>query len=136
MKASLVVESRELTLDELSAAMGRRPDSGYDRGSLAPVSRAPRQWASWAMNLVWPPGLHGGTEGLAAAIESLEPRLAERAASLAERGCEVVISVRQELADRPESVGLNLTPAAVRWMAAAGAALAVDQYVDSENEPP
>ncbi len=129
IKASLVVESRELTLAEISAALARRPDSGYDRGSLAPVTKTPRQWTSWAMDLVWPDGVHGGTDGLASAIESLGQPLAERATQLAEQGCNVVISVCQELADAPGSVGLNLTPAAVRWIAAAGAAVAVDQYV-------
>lgn len=134
LKAALVVQSRELALDEISAAMARQPDSGYDRGSLAPVSKAPRQWTSWSIELAWPPGVHGGTEGLAVAIESLGQSLAERSAMLAERGCDVVISVHQELANTPESVGLNLTPAAIRWMAAAGAAVAVDQYVDCGDE--
>lgn len=133
LKAALVVQSRELALAEISAAMARQPDSGYDRGSLAPVSKTPRQWTSWSIDLEWPPDVHGGTEGLAIAIESLDQSLAERLARLAGRGCEVVISVHQELADRPESVGLNLTPAAVRWMAAAGAAVAVDQYVDCSD---
>lgn len=81
------------------------------------------------MELSWPSGVHGGTEGLAIAIESLGQPLAERAARLAEQGCDVVISVHQELADVPESVGLNLTPAAISWVASAGAAVAVDQYV-------
>lgn len=136
LNAALVVQSRELALDEISAAMGRQPDAGYDRGSLASVSKAPRPWASWSIQLEWPPGVHGGTEGLAIAIESLGQALAERSARLCERGCDVVISVCQELDDTPASVGLNLTPAAVRWLADAGAAVAVDQYVDCGDRAP
>ena len=134
IKASLVIESRELTLAEISDVMARQPDQGYDRGSLAPVRQVPREWTSWSAELTLPPGAHGGTEGLTTAIESLGQPLAERAAKLASRGCEVLASVHQELADTPESLGLHLTPAAIRWLADARAAVSVDQYVDSGSE--
>lgn len=130
IKAALVVQSRDLTLAEISEVMARQPDEGYDRGSLAPVRKVPREWTCWSTKLAWSPAVHGGTEGLAAAIEALGHPLAERAASLVAQGCEVLVSVYQELADTPESHGLQLTPGAIRWMAAAGAAIDVDQYVD------
>lgn len=130
IKASLVVQSRELTLADISKAMGRLPDDGYDRGSLAPVRRFPRQWTSWSAELAWSHDVHGGTEGLATAIEGLGQQLAERAAMLTLRGCDVVISVHQELTDTPESLGMHLTSGAIRWLATAGAALDIDQYLD------
>lgn len=134
VKAWLVIESRELTLAEISDVMERQPDQGHDRGSLAPVRKVPRERTSWSAELTWPRDTHGGTEGLTTAIESLGQPMAERAGKLASRGCEIVVSVHQELADTPESLGLYLTPAAIRWLADAGAAVSVDQYIDSEAE--
>jgi hypothetical protein len=136
IKAALVVQSRELSLDQISAVMARRPDSGYERGSLSPVGKVPRAATSWSLELDWPRETHGGTEGLAAAIESLGRSVAEHAATLAAQGCDVVVSVCQELADDPASVGLHLTPEAIKWLAMAGATVDVDQYVESETEAP
>lgn len=130
IKAALVVQSRDLTLAQISEAMVREPDAGYDRGSLSPVRNVPRQWASWSMELALPNGVHEGTSGLAVAIESLGEPLARQAAKLVSRGCDVVVSVHQELADGPECRGLHLTVGAIRWMSVAGASLDVDQYVD------
>ncbi|MCX6405287.1 MAG: DUF4279 domain-containing protein [Propionibacteriales bacterium] len=132
IKASFAIESRELTLDEISAAMAREPDRGFERGSVGPSSTWTRDWTSWSMELQLPRDIHAGTEGLTTAIASLGTPMAERAATLAAKGCEVVLSVHQELADRPEDTGLNLDSAAIRWLAAAGAVLSVDQYVATE----
>lgn len=129
VKASLVVQSREFTLAEISALMAREPDQGHDRGSLAPVRGVPREWSTWSLELQWPRDLHAGTAGLAFAIEALGPELAERAGQLAARGCDVVVSVRQELADVPTSLGLHLTSGAIRWLALAGADIDIDQYL-------
>jgi hypothetical protein len=133
IKAALAVQSHELSLAEISAVMGREPDDGYDRGSLSPVGGMPRLWASWSMDLNLSSAAHIGTMGLTAAIESLGELIAKRTAALAARGCDVVISVCQEIADDPNSVGLHLSPAAIRWMAAAGVAIDIDQYVDGES---
>jgi hypothetical protein len=130
IKAVLVVQSLALTLAEVSEAMGQQPDEGYDKGSLAAVRQAPRNWTLWSMELAWPHTAHGGTEGLSSAIESLGQPLAERAAKLASQGCDVLVSIHQEVTGAPESVGLHLTSRAIEWMAVAGAALDVDQYVD------
>ncbi len=130
LRASLVVQSRELTLAEISAPMGRQPDQGHDRGSLAPVRGVSREWSTWSVDLQWPSDLHGGTAGLAFAIEALGPELAERAGRLAARGCDVVISVRQEMADVPTPLGLHLTAGAIRWLALAGADVDIDQYLE------
>ena len=134
IKAALVVESRELSLGQISAGMGRRPDSGYERGSLSSLRKVPRAWTSWEIELHWPREVHGGSEGLATAIESLGRPVAERAATLAAQGCDVVLSVCQELADDPASTGLHLTPDAIKWLATAGATFSVDQYVETESE--
>jgi hypothetical protein len=133
IKAALVVQSRDLTLAEISVAMAREPDDGYDRGSLSPVGHVIRPWASWSMDLGLSRKTHGGTDGLAAAIESLGEPVARRAATLVARSCEVVVSVSQEVADDPDLVGLHLSAGAIRWMASAGASIAVDQYIDSES---
>ena len=133
-KAALVVQSRDLSLEEISAAMARPHDSGYERGSISPLRKVPRGWSSWETELRWPDDVHAGTEGLSTAIESLGLPTAERAGALAAQGCEVVISVRQDLVDDPASVGLYLTPEAVSLLATAGAAVSVDQYVVSDVE--
>lgn len=133
IKAALVVQSSALSLDEISEAMAREPDAGYDRGSLAPVRGLPREWSSWSVDLDWPQNVHRGTEGLAVAIEALGLPLAERAANLASRGCDVVVSIHQELTGSRNSAGLHLTPAAISWLAIARAAVSVDQYVDGET---
>ncbi len=129
VRASLVVQSREFTLAEISAVMGRQPDQGYDRGSVAPVRGMPREWSTWSVVLRWPSDLHAGTAGLAFAIDALGPALAERAGKLAAGACDVVVSVRQELADVPTSLGLHLTAGAIRWLALAGADVDIDQYL-------
>lgn len=134
MTAALVVQSRNLSLDEISESMGRPPDFGYERGSLSPLGKVPREATSWSLELTWPSEVHSGTEGLAMAIESLGLPVAERAARLAARGCEIVLSVCQELADDPASVGLHLPPSAISWIATAGASVDIDQYVDTETE--
>lgn len=131
IKAALVVQSRDLSLAEISAVMEREPDHGYDRGSLSKVGRVLRPWAPWSLDLNLSPGAHAGTEGLAEAIESLGQPVAERAAILVARGCEVVISVFQEIEDDPDSAGLHPSPRAIQWMASASAAVDVDQYIDS-----
>jgi hypothetical protein len=84
----------------------------------------------WSLELNWPGEVHGGTEGLSVAIESLGSALAERAALLADDGCDVVISVVQELSEDPAAVGLHLGTGAIKWMATARACLDVDQYVE------
>lgn len=81
------------------------------------------------MTLSFPAGVHQGTEGLSAAIESLDMALAGRLSTMASLGCNVVITVVQELRDEPDSLGLHLTAAAIRWLAAAGASIDIDQYV-------
>ncbi|MDR6117692.1 hypothetical protein QE370_000876 [Aeromicrobium sp. SORGH_AS981] len=101
IKASLAIESRDLTLDEISAAMTREPDRGFERGSVAPSSTWTRDWTSWSMELRLPRDTHAGTGGLATAIASLGMAMAERAAKLAATGREVVLIVHQELAERP-----------------------------------
>jgi hypothetical protein len=134
--AALVIQSSDLSLDEITATMAREPDAGYDRGSVALSSKVIRKWTSWSMDLAWPRGTHGGTEGLAVAIESLGELVAARVAKLAARGCDVVVSVRQELADDPAAIGLHLTPSAIKWIALAGAAIDVDQYVEHDRAAP
>ncbi len=89
----------------------------------------PREWSTWSVVLRWPSDLHAGTAGLAFAIDALGPALAERAGKLAAGACDVVVSVRQELADVPTSLGLHLTAGAIRWLALAGADVDIDQYL-------
>jgi hypothetical protein len=81
--------------------------------------------------LSWQPEVHSGTEGLARAIENLGMPLARRAAELGARGCDVVVNVLQEMSTDSSTTGLHLTSSAVAWLAAAGACVDVDQYVDA-----
>ncbi len=115
-----------LTLAQIVTVPGEQPDSGIDRGSLSPLRREPRAWSSWAKTLSWPATVHGGTDGLPAAIEALGLPLAQRLAILNKDGCDVGISVYQELSDDQWSAGIHLTEAAIEWIAAARAA--IDQY--------
>lgn len=129
MRAAIVVESHELTLADITVAAGRAPDSGADLGASTALRTQPSERSSWAIDLGWRAGAHAGTEGLSGAIEGLEKQLANRPALLGQRGCVVVLSVVQELVDDPASTGLHLSAAAVGWLAAAGAAVDIDQYV-------
>lgn len=69
LRAALAVESRELSLAEITAALGRDPDAGHERGSLSALRSQPREWSTWELGLAWPTATHAGTEGLSQAIE-------------------------------------------------------------------
>lgn len=129
LRASLVVESSELTLADITAALGRAPDTGHDLGSPGALRPQPRGWSSWSVDLAWSAAAHAGTEGLSNALTGMEMDLADRLAGLRRRGCRVALSVVQDLADDSASTGIHLTAAAVEWLATAGAAVDVDQYV-------
>lgn len=130
IKATLCVDSRDLSTSQISEVLGRAPDTAHERGSLSPLRKVPREESCWELELALPPEVHDGTEGLAAAIEALGRPLAQRLAELDSLGCWVVVSVIQELTDDSVTHGLHLTPGAIGWLATAGAILEVDQYVD------
>jgi hypothetical protein len=71
-----------------------------------------------------------GTAGLSEAVEALPLSLAGELAAATADGCSVVVSLRQEMtAGDPNDLGIHLSVETLRWLAAAGAALDVDQYV-------
>lgn len=139
IRASLAVESRILTLEEISSKLERDPDSGHEMGSPIPIpirAGVLRVWSLWEIALPIPVGQHPGTEGISSAIELLDGDLADRIAILvAAKHCEAVVSVVQELSssDTSES-GFHLSATALSWMARAQAALDLDQYVVLDDE--
>ncbi len=129
LRAAISAESQDLTSSDISSALGCLPSTSHDVGSAGSLRPEPRERSLWSLDLSWRAGAHAGTEGLSQAIEALGTPFADRLANLKARGCDVVLSVVQELADEPESTGLHLSAPAIEWLARAGAALDIDQYV-------
>ncbi len=133
LKAELVVQSRDMSLDEISVELDRTPVWGQELGAINPRRSVPYQWTSWSIPLSWRSDLHGGTEGLSNAIEALGASFAQRLAMLRARGCDVVLSIVQEVSDDSASTGIHLSEQTIAWLAAAGACIDIDQYFDDES---
>ncbi|GAA0946710.1 hypothetical protein GCM10009554_42890 [Kribbella koreensis] len=132
IRAEIVVQSAELSLDELTAIIGREPDSGRTIGSPSRVQPSRNYRSSlWAQSLEWDSSLHGGTEGLSIAVAALGDELGGRLAALKLQGCDVVLDVVQDIEGEHDdsTLGLSFSEAAVEWLARAKASISVDQYV-------
>jgi hypothetical protein len=127
--ARFVVESDEMSLSQIGAAMGRDPDEAADVAPSGPQVAQRGPFRSWSASLAWAVDVHGGTEGLGAALEGLGPDLADRARQLVSRGCTAAVRVTQQLSDHSWTKGIHLETGPVKWMAAAGAELNIEQQV-------
>lgn len=133
IELELVVESAatpasvvagRLSLDPTRALVRGWSRSGHGPG--VPVHR-------WTLGLPVPDPHPGGEEGISAVLLALGDDLADRLGGLVSEGCDVMVVVVQRVIDPlrdPGSVGIALTADAVAWMARAGAALVIDQYLD------
>ena len=104
------------------------PDESHGIGDANPHSMGTYKWSRWSRYLVLDDAVPLGTEAFTAAIEALGGELADRLGELARTSCEVSLMVVQEIDEESDS-GIHLTPAAIGWLARAGAYLDIDQYV-------
>ena len=131
IRASINVESEDLSLEELTASIGQEPDEGFRRGQPSKVNAARKLARStWAMHLDLPDSQHAGTEGLSMSLGDLSIDLADRLGALSQRGCDVVFAVVQEIEGSSDqaSKGLHLDEDGIRWLARARASFVLDQY--------
>lgn len=133
--AALGIGSEDVSIAEITDAMGREPDTAYDLGDPLPTG-VPRTWSKWYLELGFEPDVHRGCYGLAQAIVDLGDGLADRAASLQARGCSVTIQVTQYIdPDDPHTDGIHVDEEAIAWLARAHASLDVDQYAEDATFP-
>ena len=130
--AEIAVESAALSLEQLAAAIGREPDAGRTIGSPSRVQPARNYRSSlWVKNLEWDSSLHRGTDGHSFAVAALGDEFGDRLSALKLQGCNIVLSVVQDIAgERDEAtLGIAFSEAAIEWLAWAKASISVDQYV-------
>lgn len=130
-EAELSVSSADLTLVELEERLGcPSGPAGYSLGERSDVQGRARLRSCWVEELVLDPTQHAGTAGLDLAISELGDDLASRLRQCRRDGCAVVLGIVQRIADDDgTSRGLHLSQESLSWLARAGAALDIDQYV-------
>lgn len=134
LQAELSVESRELTLTQIEALIGRPSDPvGRSKGEPARFTQDEvRTRSTWVFRLDLDYTVHAGTRGLDDALRGLPDELADQLAAAHVAGCEVVLGVVQHLSGSEvnSQAGIHLSSDAVTWLGRARALLDVDQYVD------
>lgn len=131
VRAKLRIASDNLSLAEISQAMGRAPDGGFDRGSPRRGPGGVYQHTLWTLELEHTGDRPFGLYGLTEAVSHLDLDLADRARALVNDGCRVVLGVLQEFSPGEDESddGLVLEEDAVLWLARAGASIDIDQYM-------
>lgn len=129
----IVVESAEIRAESIARRLSMDPSGArLARPSrVRPIPGAPVH--RWSLDLPIRAFHAGGEEGISAVLVALGEDVADRLGGLAADGCDVMVMVVQRVIDPlsdPGSVGIALTADAVAWMARAGAALVIDQYLD------
>ena len=128
--AYLRVETDDIEPDDITAILGRPPDSSRQRGSPRSNGKGVYDFHSWRLDLVVPGPGHFGTEELPNAIAGLGVDVAAGCRSLRQRGADITLQVVQEVRSEvdTQATGLHLTHDAIAWLAMAGAELDIDQY--------
>ena len=125
------MSSKELSLAELTEALGREPDpeGSRDIGDMLRFPVRPATHAWWSLELEFDDQVHRGCYGLTEAIVGLGDDLADRILELGPRVAKVALSVGQHL--DPEDLmtdGIHLEAPAIAWLARVGAYVDIDQY--------
>ena len=123
--------SSELSLAELTQALGREPDPGRSRdiGHMLRFPVRPATHAWWSLELDFVDEVHRGCYGLSDAIVGLGDELADRIIEFAPRIADVALSVEQHLdPDDVDTDGIHLEAPAIAWLARVGAYVDIDQY--------
>lgn len=132
IRAQLAVASTSFTRDQIADALQLQPDSGYTIGDASRIASSHTySRSSWVRKITLDPNAHAGTAALSSAVDALGSDLAARLAELHAQGCDVVLSVVQEVSSRETTadLGLHLSVDAVAWLARSGASVDIDQYL-------
>lgn len=135
--AYLFAESTTMPLDSIQSILGLAPDATTQAGD--PILRGPAGhvsgFTSWTLYAPIPDDEHLGLYGLTRWLEGLGDVVAERFRQVSELGVHVGLTVVQnmdaeeDLETRSNARNFDLSPAALRWLADAGAGLRIDQYL-------
>ncbi|WP_250214781.1 DUF4279 domain-containing protein [Acrocarpospora catenulata] len=117
--------------DSVTRAVGRTPDEVWRVGETSPRSGRPRKFSSWKV-CFGPKNIVGSPDGALNELMSWGLPTARVIRELAtEGGWEASLVVVQEFRD-PDNVfekGIVLEAELIEWLAVAGAAVDIDQYI-------
>jgi hypothetical protein len=138
----LFAESTTAPLDRIQSILGLLPDETTQAGEPVPDEPHGRvhTFTTWTLFVPIPRDEHFGLHGLTRWLEGLDDELAERFRQLSELGVDVGLNIVQnvkandDVATQAKVKNFELSPRALRWLADAGATLAIDQYFETDSD--
>jgi hypothetical protein len=116
----------DLPADEVTKALGIRPSASRRYRNLL----LERDLTQWKLELAAGPVTYQVVQEAADRLLAFGESLATRMSTVREQsGGAIALVIAQVITDDPRSTGIDLPPALLRWLADAGASVAIDQHV-------
>jgi hypothetical protein len=132
IKVELAVQSLHMSPEGMTEALQCEPDFKRSRGEPSnQVSGASAPYNLWTRSVNVTDKHFGGPSGLSADVVALGADFADHLSDLAADGCEIVLSIVQDIenGDDRDSLGIQLSRESISWLNRARASLDLDQYL-------